>query len=81
MSGNGHSGGTNTILGVLLGGAIGAGLALMYAPASGKETRKHIRDGAERAKNWTKEEYEAAMEEIEERLEAMKSSVNAKWRS
>ncbi|MBF0291356.1 MAG: YtxH domain-containing protein [Nitrospinae bacterium] len=76
MCGNGHSGGTNTIFGVLLGGAIGVALALLYAPASGEETRKRIRDGAERAKMRTKEEYEAALEEIEERLEAMKSSVN-----
>lgn len=78
MCGNKESGGMNTALGFLLGGAIGAGIALLYAPASGEETRKRIRDGVEKTKNRTKEGYEAALEEIEERLEAIKNSVQEK---
>jgi gas vesicle protein len=32
---------------LLIGGAVGAGIALLYAPQSGKETRKLIRRSAE----------------------------------
>lgn len=36
--------GKNLIIGLLAGGAIGAVLALLYAPKSGKELRKDIKD-------------------------------------
>lgn len=76
MCGNNHSGGT--VLGFLIGGAIGAGLALLYAPASGEETRRRIRQGVDKAKTRTQEEYETVLAEIEERLDAIKSSVQEK---
>lgn len=74
MSENNGSG-MNTVLGFMLGGAIGAGLALLYAPSSGDETRKRIREGVDRAKLRTKEGYDAALDEMEERIEAMKAAV------
>jgi gas vesicle protein len=40
--------------GVLLGAAIGAGLALMFAPMVGKETRRHIGDAARKLGSNTK---------------------------
>lgn len=70
-----NSSGMNSVLGFMLGGAIGAGLALLYAPTSGEETRRRIREGAENAKLRTREGYEATLEEIEERLEAVKAAV------
>ncbi len=36
-----------TIFSFLVGGAVGAGLALLLAPQSGKKTRRQIRDIAE----------------------------------
>jgi|MudIll2142460700_1097286.scaffolds.fasta_scaffold535868_1 gas vesicle protein len=36
--------GSSFALGVLVGAVIGGGLALLYAPKSGKETREYIRD-------------------------------------
>jgi len=36
----------NLLLGFLAGGAIGVGLALLFAPRSGKETRRKIREFA-----------------------------------
>lgn len=42
----------------VLGGAIGAGLALLFAPASGTETRKKLKDGIDGAEGWAKETYE-----------------------
>lgn len=34
--------GSNTVLAFLLGGAVGAGLALMYSPKSGRENREEL---------------------------------------
>ncbi len=39
------------IMWLLIGAAVGAGVALLYAPKSGKETRKLIRRKAEDAKD------------------------------
>ena len=36
---------------LLIGAAVGAGIALLYAPVSGKETRKLIRRRAEEARD------------------------------
>ncbi len=44
----------NMVLAFLAGGAIGAGLALLFAPASGAETRKRLKEGAHDAKEWAK---------------------------
>ena len=42
-----HRGGT--LLALLVGGAIGAGLALIFAPDSGAATRQRIRDSVDGA--------------------------------
>lgn len=43
---------TKTVAGAfLIGGLIGAAIALLYAPKSGRETRKHISKTARRIKN------------------------------
>ncbi|MDO8446885.1 MAG: YtxH domain-containing protein [Deltaproteobacteria bacterium] len=71
MSENNGSG-TNSMLAFLLGGAIGAGIALLYAPSSGEQTRRRIKEGVDRAKGSAVEGYEAALEEAQERIEAAK---------
>lgn len=48
------------LLAFFLGGLVGAGVALLVAPASGKETRKKIKDFTEDAK----EKAEYYMDEI-----------------
>lgn len=78
MSEHNHSATTNSVLAFLLGGAIGAGLALLYAPTSGEETRKRIREGVGRIRERTKEGYDATLEELEERLESFKTAVKDK---
>lgn len=40
--------------GILVGAAIGAGLALMFAPRTGSETRRYLGDAARRLGNGTK---------------------------
>jgi gas vesicle protein len=49
MKDDGYSSGS-MLLSFLLGGIVGAGLALLLAPQSGEETRKKIRGMAEDAK-------------------------------
>ncbi|MBI4822764.1 MAG: YtxH domain-containing protein [Nitrospirae bacterium] len=50
MRDDGHSTGT-VVVSFLLGGVIGAGVALLFAPRSGKETRQRIRELAEDVKD------------------------------
>lgn len=52
----------------LLGGVIGAGIALLYAPASGAETRKRIRHGAEDAEDWARDSFRETIDGARERL-------------
>ncbi len=43
---------TNAVAFLLIGTGIGAGLALLFAPRSGKETRKFLADRAEEGKDY-----------------------------
>lgn len=52
----------------LLGVVVGAGLALLYAPQSGDETRAALRRGARRVKRRVRDAAEDARDEIERRL-------------
>jgi gas vesicle protein len=61
-----------TFFAFLLGGAIGAGMALLYAPASGVETRKKVRKkirrGAEDAEDWARDSFRETIDGARERL-------------
>ena len=52
------------LLAFLLGGVVGAGLALVFAPLSGRETRERIKDLTEEVK----EKAEGAIEEIRDKV-------------
>lgn len=43
--------GGNLFVGFLIGAAVGAGIALLMAPASGEETRRQLGDTAKRLKD------------------------------
>ncbi len=45
----------NVLGATLLGGILGAGLAVLFAPRSGKETRERINHGIDQAKDQSKE--------------------------
>ncbi len=49
------------VKGIILGGLIGAALGILYAPQSGRKTRKDIADTAEDLLEKAKEEYETAL--------------------
>jgi len=66
----------------LLGAALGAGLALLMAPASGEETRDRLRREARRLKSSAedafddfKEHFDDFKEDVEEKVEDVKDSV------
>lgn len=50
----------------LIGGLIGAGVALLIAPGSGTDTRRRIREGLEDAGDWTKDKYQDARYKVSE---------------
>jgi gas vesicle protein len=49
---------------ILIGGLIGAAIALLYAPKSGRETRKDIKKAARRAKNSTVDFIEDTIDDV-----------------
>jgi gas vesicle protein len=83
-----HSGDvSNLLLGVL----IGAGVALLFAPRSGPETRKEIsrrarqatdkvKGVAEEVTNQVVDTYEGARAKVEEQIEAARSAIESKKR-
>jgi gas vesicle protein len=69
MSDEGYSSGS-VLLSFLLGGVVGAGLALLFAPQSGRDTRQKIRDLAddvqEKSTEYVKQAKEKAASLVEE---------------
>lgn len=72
-----RSGTENFLLGMLIGGIIGAGVALLLAPASGKETREYIKKQFTKAVEGGKELAEKIGDEFEHRREAVAEAVRA----
>ncbi len=65
----------NKMFAFLLGGVVGAGVAMLYAPYSGVETRRKIREGVEVAGDWTKDNFYGAKEGVEETTGTVKKFV------
>jgi gas vesicle protein len=59
--------------GLAIGGIIGAAMAVLFAPRSGKETREAIRKKAEELSLRTKEEYENTLGKTKHAYETMTS--------
>ena len=59
----------------LTGAAIGAGLALLFAPQSGEETRKKIKDFSGKVADDVKEGYEKIAKEAKKSIESVKTSA------
>ena len=57
--------------GFLMGGLIGAAVALLMAPASGEETRKYIREKGIELRDRTVESLEAAAAEARQRADEL----------
>lgn len=64
---NSHS--SNALLAPLIAGMVGAGLALLLAPRSGKETREKIRDSANNMKSQAEENLLNARDSLEQSIQ------------
>ena len=69
---------TSDISSLLIGLAIGAGVALLFAPHSGAETRRRIRRGVNRVTDAAMETFEVARAEVEDRVGAVRDAVDMK---
>jgi gas vesicle protein len=58
------------IKGIILGGVIGAAIGILYAPQSGRKTRKDITNTAEELLTKAKEEYEATLKKSSKAYES-----------
>jgi gas vesicle protein len=63
-------------LAFLIGGAVGAGIALLYAPQSGRDTRKDIVKTARRVKKETVNLVEDAVDSINDFASDVKDKVS-----
>ena len=55
---------TNILVSFLIGGIVGAGLALLFAPQSGKKTRKQLAEMADEAKDYATDYTKKLKEKI-----------------
>ena len=65
---------------LLLGAAIGAIIALLFAPESGQELRADIRATADKDLGKVQAEWQTAMSKTQERLDRMQADLNTALR-
>jgi len=63
---------SGTLLALLAGGAIGAGLALLFTTDSGAEARRRIRDSVDDAGDWATDAFDDARNKVTESTEKVK---------
>lgn len=71
-----RSGTENILLSFLIGGAVGAGVALLFAPRSGKETRERIKNLAKEWEHKADELLQDGKSKVAESREAVKEKVD-----
>ena len=62
-------------IGLLCGAALGAAVALLYAPKPGAETRRHVSDSAQRLKRRASEAYDGASHAVGDVLARSRRAV------
>lgn len=60
----------------VVGALVGAGLALLFAPQSGKETQEELKDRARKLRETAEEKVREAQKQLEERLEVAREGVH-----
>ncbi|NJD09025.1 MAG: YtxH domain-containing protein [Gemmatimonadetes bacterium] len=59
----------------LWGAAIGAGLALLLAPRSGRQLRAHLRDGVQRLRDQAEDAVREAQRSVTDRYDSVRTDV------
>lgn len=68
---------SDALMAFLLGAAVGAGVALLLAPATGDEVRKKLSDGARRLGDDLDDKLKTAKDEVKSRAGDVKSAIGA----
>jgi len=63
---------TNFVIGAIVGGLIGAGLALLFAPKSGPELRQDISDYADQVQTEIRQAAVSKRQELEAQLASLR---------
>lgn len=61
---NGRNGGATFLIGFIAGSMLGAGLALLFAPRAGDETRREVAERAQRVREKAREGLDTASERV-----------------
>lgn len=60
---------------LLLGAAIGAGLAALFTPRSGQETRRHIKDSIHHSRDMAKQKAEEVGDDAKDKLNELRDDI------
>ena len=65
----------NSLLALLTGALIGAGIGILYAPDKGSKTREKIKDGFQDAKDDLKNKLDEVSEQLKSKLNTSKDNL------
>lgn len=68
----------NTLIALLTGAIVGAGVALLYAPDKGENTRRRLNDGAMKAKSKFDEQFHETTERLSKTARKAKTKFDAR---